>query len=430
MNASGIKLYGYRWVVLAVFALLNAVVQLNWIAFAPITVDCMALYNTSAFWIVLLSMVYMVVYLFMSVPASYIIDRFGIHVGVGIGAVLTAVFGLLRGIYGSDYTMVALSQFALAVAQPFILNAVTKVAAEWFPINERATATGVTMLAQFLGIIVAMALTKVIAHSYMAGDGSARLSMEAVRGVLMLYGYASIASGALFIIFGRSKPATPPCRDDEVERFGVFEGLGHIFRHRDMILLLAIFFIGMGMFNAISTFIDLILASKGYVAGGNEAGNVGAAMMVAGVLGAAVIPPISDKLRKRKLFFLICMFGTMPGLIGLTFAEAYEPLLISSAIFGFFFMAAAPMGYQYAAEVGHPAPESTSQGMIVLAGQISGSIFIVLMALLGNITVEALADAARASDITLKPFMIMFIVLSVINIAMGLMVKESDMIRK
>jgi len=344
MDNSAIKVYSYRWIVLIVFSIINALVQLNWITFAPITVDCITLYNTSAFWIVLLSMSFMLVYIFVSVPASYIIDRYGIRVGVGIGAVITGVFGMLRGLYGDDYTMVAASQFALAVAQPFILNAITKVAAEWFPINERATATGVTVLSQFVGIIVAMALTKPIAQSFMTGDATGRLTMDAVKGMLMIYGYASVASAMLFIIFAKDKPPTPPCRADEVERFGVFDGLGHIFRHRDMILLLVIFFIGMGMFNAISTFIDLILASKGYVAGGNEAGNVGAAMMVAGILGAAIIPPISDKLRKRKFFFLICMIGMLPGLAGLTCATGYVPLLVSSGIFGFFFMAAAPMG--------------------------------------------------------------------------------------
>nr|HPO45406.1 MFS transporter [Spirochaetota bacterium] len=76
--------YAYRWMVLLVFALLNGVIQLDWITFAPVTVDAMALYGVSAFWIVLLSMSFMLVYLVMSVPASYIIGRYGIRIGVGI----------------------------------------------------------------------------------------------------------------------------------------------------------------------------------------------------------------------------------------------------------------------------------------------------------------------------------------------------------
>ncbi len=422
------KVYGYRWVVLAAFALINAVIQLNWITFAPITVDAISIYQKSAFWIVLLSMSFMLVYIFVSVPASYIIDRYGLRVGVGIGAILTGIFGYLRGYYAADFTMVCISQFALATAQPFIMNAMTKVAAEWFPIDERATATGITALAQFLGIILAMALTKPLAQSFLA-PGTSALTLDSVAKMLQAYGIISVTAALLFILFIKDKPATPPCSKDDYERYGVFDGLKYIFTKKDSLILLAIFFIGLGMFNAITTFVDLILASKGLQAGGNEAGDVGAIMMVAGLVGAIIIPPLSDKFRKRKIFLQLCLIAMLPGLIGLTIFSGYIPLMISSGIFGFFFMAAAPLGYQYAAEVSHPAPESTSQGMIVLSGQISGALFITLMAVFGHITVEALADARVAADtITLTPFLWGFVVLGIINVIFSFIIKESEMI--
>ena len=86
------------------------------------------------------------VYIFVSIPASWVIDTYGLRVGVGIGAVLTGVFGLLRGLAGDNYTTVLLAQIGIAVAQPFLLNAITTVAARWFPIEERATASGLGTL--------------------------------------------------------------------------------------------------------------------------------------------------------------------------------------------------------------------------------------------------------------------------------------------
>lgn len=424
-----IKVYRYRWVVLTVFALINAVTQLNWITFAPITVDAISLYQKSAFWIVLLSMSFMVVYIFVSVPASYIIDRYGLRIGVGIGAILVGIFGYLRGHFATDYTMVCVSQFALAAAQPFIMNAVTKVGAEWFPIQERATAAGIATLAQFAGIILAMAVTRPLAQSFLPEGAGDVLTLESLQSMLNVYGIISIAAAIILLIFIKDKPDTPPCSEADYERFSVFEGLKYILTNKDSLVLLVLFFIGIGMFNAITTFVDLILASKGFAAGGNEAGNVGAMMMVAGLIGAVVIPPLSDKFRKRKIFLQISLISMLPGLIGLTLCTGYVPLLISSAIFGFFFMAAAPLGFQYAAEVSHPAPESTSQGMIVLSGQISGAIFITLMAILGNISTEALADANRAADtMTLTPFLWGFVVLGVINAVLSFIIKESKMI--
>ncbi|MCP4135045.1 MAG: major facilitator superfamily domain-containing protein 7 [bacterium] len=429
MEEKKYTVYGYRWVVLLVFALLNLAIQLNWITFAPITVDSISLYHASAFQIVLLSMSFMVVYLVFSVPASYIIDKYGTHIGVGIGAVLTGVFSYLRGVYADDYTMVCVCQFALAVAQPFIMNAMTRVAADWFPIQERATATGITALAQFVGIIVAMAVTKPLAQSYLSADAGGKLDLTAIGSMLQFYGIVSIVCAVLFLVFARNKPASPPSSEEDSERYSVFEGIKHLLKQSDMRKLLLIFFIGLGMFNAISTFVDLILASKGFVAGGNESGNVGAVMMVAGVLGAIIIPTISDKRRKRKLYMVICTIGLIPGLVGLTFFTDYLLLVISSGLFGFFFMAAAPLGYQYAAEVSHPAPESTSQGLIVLSGQLSGAIFITLMAVLGNITMEVIADANKASEsMNLTPFMIVFVVLGVVNVFLALSMKESTRI--
>ena len=69
--------------------------------------------------------------------------------------------GRLVGVYGGErgqpagvdnYTLVLNSQIGITVGQPFILNALTKVAAFWFPIQERATASGFGSLAMYLGI--------------------------------------------------------------------------------------------------------------------------------------------------------------------------------------------------------------------------------------------------------------------------------------
>ena len=124
---AGVRLYRYRWVVLGAFALLNAVVQANWITFAPVTDDAAAFYGVSDLRIGLLSMVFMVVFVVVSIPASYVIDTYGLRVGVGIGALLTGGFALTRGLFGDSYGWVFASQVGLAVGQPFVMNAITKV---------------------------------------------------------------------------------------------------------------------------------------------------------------------------------------------------------------------------------------------------------------------------------------------------------------
>ena len=60
---------------------------------------------------------------------------------------------------GNDFTWVIIAQIGIAIGQPFLLNAMTTVAARWFPIRERATASGLGSLAMYFGIILGMALT-------------------------------------------------------------------------------------------------------------------------------------------------------------------------------------------------------------------------------------------------------------------------------
>ncbi len=422
-DSKGIR--SYRWAVLSVYFLLAAMIQVHWITFAPITVEAIGLYDTSAFWIVLLSMSFMVIYIFVSGPASYIIDRYGLRVGVGIGAVLMAVFGYLKGAFGHNYPMVCASQFALAAAQPFILNATTKIASDWFPVNERATATGLGTLAQFVGILLAMAITKPLAQSFLP-DGVSDLTIESVRSMLKIYGVLSIVVALIFLAVIRDNPPVSFCRRATLSReFSGWKGIGQLFRQRDMILILIIFFIGLGLFNALTTYVDLLLASRGYLAGGNESGLVGAVMMGSGIVGAIAIPAISDRIRRRRSVLLFCLVALLPGLAGMTFFSSFIPLVISSGILGFFIMGAAPVGFQFAAEISQPVPESTSLGMILLSGQVSGILFILVMALVGDVTMEAFANAGKASEsLTMTPIMVGFVILSVINAFVAAGLKE------
>jgi FLVCR family MFS transporter 7 len=403
MEQANFKVYGYRWIVLLVYFLLNALMQVQWITFAPITSEAVTFYHVSALQIDLLSLIFMIVYLFVSFPASYVIDTWGIRIGIGIGAVLMGVFGFMKGFYGGSYNMIVIAQIGIAIGQPFVLNAVTKVGVRWFPLHERATQAGISVLAQFVGIIVAMALTPVLFKIY---------GMEKM---LMFYGIATLAGAIIFLIFIKENPPTPPCPDGHDERMPIFAGLKHIFKQKDMIYLIIFFFVALGIFNAVTTWIEQIISPRGFSI--TEAGIAGALMMIGGIVGASTLPVLSDKMRKRRVFIIVASIGAIPGLVGMTFAGNYGLLLASCIVFGFFLMAGGPICYQYCAEISYPAPEATSQGLLMLAGQVSGIIFIFGM------------DILTAAGASKTPAMLIFIALMMINVFLILKIKESKLVR-
>ena len=365
MTQNSFKVYGYRWVVLLTFMAVIAVNQLLWITFAAITTQAMQFYNVSELSIGLLSLSFMIVYIIISFPASWAIDTYGIRVGVGIGAALTGIFGLTRGLVASSYTWVLVAQIGIAIGQPFILNAVTTVAARWFPMQERATASGLGSLAIYLGILVGLAFTPYLTLQ------------SGIPGMLITYGIVSAVAMLVFFLFARERPPSPPCPPDQEGRSLVLDGLTRMIRQRDFILLLSIFFVGLGAFNAITTWIDQILVPHGFSA--TQTGNAGGIMIFGGILGAVILPLLSDRYRKRAPFLVLAVIGATIGLAGITYVTNYGLLLVFSFIFGFFLLSAGPIGFQYGAEITYPAPEGTSNGLLLLMGQISGIIFILGM---------------------------------------------------
>jgi cyanate permease len=268
----------------------------------------------------------------------------------------------VRGLVPANYNLLLLSQIGIAIGQPFLLNAITKIAARWFPIEERATASGLGTLAMYIGILGGMILTPYL----VIGSG--------INGMLYIYGIISITAAAIFIILARERPLTAPCHPDQEERALVIDGLRRIFHYKDFNWLMFIFFIGLGVFNAVTTWIENILSPRGFSP--VQAGITGGLMIAGGILGALVIPMLSDYYRKRTIFIIIALSGATLSLVGITFATTYWILLSSGMAFGFFLLSSGPIGFQYGAEITYPVSEGTSNGFLLLMGQTSGIAFI------------------------------------------------------
>lgn len=349
------RLYGYRWVVLAVFMLVNLTIQVLWISYAPVTGPAAEFYGVSDLQIGLLAMTFMIAFIPLSIPASWVIDTYGFRVAVGIGVTLMGVFGLLRGFAGTSYGLVLAATIGIAVAQPFLLNAWTTVPAKWFPVEGRATAVGLVTLANLVGTALGMALTPVLVES---------MSLPTVQ---LVYGAVAAASSVAFLVLAREAPPTPPGAPGSEVRALALAGLRHALRVRPFWLMLAVAVAGLGIFNGVSTWVENIIRPRGFSP--TDAGTLGAVMVVGGLVGAIVIPALSDRQGRRQRYLMVAVVGAIPGLLGLTFATSPALLYASAAALGFFLVSALPVGMQYGAEITYPTPEATSNGLIQLFGQ-------------------------------------------------------------
>ena len=150
-------------------------------------------------------------------------------------------------------------------------------------------------------------------------------------------------------------------------------GLKSLFKNKDFIYLMIMFFIGLGTFNAILTMIDTMFKNRTLDYDSTLApGIVGGLIVVGGIFGAVIISALSDKYHKRKIFLILAAGMAIPLTLLLQFLSSIVLLGICGFVFGFFLIPALPVGLTYAVEKTHPVPEATSNGVLMLCGQISG----------------------------------------------------------
>ncbi len=349
-----IRVYGYRWVVLLAFVFGGLMTQIFWICYAPITKVAAETLGVSDLQIGLLAMIFMYVYIPLSLPASWVIDTWGFKKAVSLGAILLAVFGLLRGIFALNWTLTLITTIGIALSQPLFLNAGTKLAANWFRVEERATVVGIGGMAVLFGIVIGQIATPIMLEAW------------GLHNAMLIYGVLGAVSALLFVLFAKDHPPTPAGHE---ERVLMLDGLKHIFSMRDFYLLAFVFFVINAIFNGISTWVEVIVRPKGLDI--SQAGLVGGLLILGGILGFLVFSSVSDRLRKRRPVVMAGALLSIPFLVLMAYVSGFAWLAIVSFLLGLCVMGGYPVALQYVTEICYPAPEGTSQGVFMLAGQIS-----------------------------------------------------------
>jgi MFS family permease len=372
-SKSGNPVSPYRWVVLILFMFPAIATQIQWITLAPVATAGAKIYMVDTKTLDLLAAVFMLVYIPMSFPASWCIDRFGLKWGTGIGVIILGISGFLR-MFAPDFTWLMIFQVGCAIGQPFVLNSFTKVAGNWFPQEEEALASGLATMSVFLGLAIAMFAPGIIMANYGVDDPA-----KGIHLIMNIYGIFSLVAMLLYIFLVKDKPATPPNPIAAEKKATMLIGIKSLFKNRDFLFLLGAFFIGLGAFNAIMSMIEDIFKERvdnhildTTMSSGSVASLIGGLIIVGGIFGAVILSALSDKYHKRKIFLILAMAVTLPLTLALNYFPYIILLGITAFVFGFFLVSALPIGLTYAVEMTHPVPEATSNGMLMLSGQISG----------------------------------------------------------
>ncbi|HZV73866.1 MAG TPA: MFS transporter [Conexibacter sp.] len=340
-----------RWGVVVAYAALGAATQVLWLTFAPITTATAEHYGVSEGAVGWLAEIFPLLYVVLAVPAGMALDRWFVPM-LRAGAALTAAGALLR-LGGDSFGWALGGQLLVAIAQPLVLNAVTKLAGEYVAPAARPAAISLGLGGTFVGLLLGLLLGPALGS---ATDLRALLLTEAAVAVL--------AATALWMAL-RSRPAGAAA----IERpIGLHE-LRTVWDDRFIRALCVLAFVGFGVFIALTTWLQGLLEPFGVSAG--TAGAMLAAAVVAGVATTTWLPAAAARNGAERTVLAAALLACVVCCAVLAGARAPAAQFVFVAAIGAVVLPALPVLLELAERRAGSAGASAA-ALLWLAGNLGG----------------------------------------------------------
>ena len=407
------KVYGYRWVVLTFFGLILVVQALLWLSFAPIESAVEKALGVSAFSVRLFALVGPFMFIIVSSSAGSLADRRGFKFATGIGVVMMAVAGAVKAVTpyvvssgDAQYWIYLFMQMLGGAGSAFAIANLSKMPIKWFPENQRALGTGLTTMWMYLGTIIGFFLVPLVAN--VPKIGKAAVMQAGLNRVLVVVAMIVGVASVLFFLLVKEDPPTPAGPMPEVEEMSLRVSFPRFMRIGSFRALCFIAALGYGIYMALTVTMEKIMKFHGFTA--TFAGYVAACITIGGIVGAALIPGLSEKVGLRKPFLMLATLVAIPTLLAIAFIGNKPTDIAAALIMGLFLLPALPILFAIVGEMEEIGPRlaATAVGILFAIGSIGSVVVPTLM--------ELFAKKKAAGIIDYRWSLVMLVVLGLIGL--------------
>ncbi len=345
-----------NWTVVAAYGILAGVTQMLWLTFAAITTDTAKRYGVSVAAVGWLSEIFPLLYVVLAIPAGIMLDRHFRGVLAG-GGLLVAAGGLVR--LGDTFAWAMAGQALIAVAQPVVMSAVSKVASAYLPQDQRAAGIALGSAGGFAGMPLALLLGPLL------GGGKLALLLE-------IQGAIGVLCALALALALRQRPSQ--AGEELTVRRGTVSRLWHMPAIR---LLCGLAFLGFGVFVALATWLQTLLHPDGVSE--TTAGALLVGMILTGVIGCAVLPaPITRRGAERGFMLTVVAVGGV-GCLALGLITGTGSRLVILLIMGSVLLPALPVILTAAEQLVGLTLAGTAGAIVWLAGNLGGLVVALLV---------------------------------------------------
>ena len=167
--AQEFKVSPYRWVILFIFALPLAASSYVMLTFAAFATTCAKAYEVDVEVVNSCVIVYLACSICLNLFSSPVLEKFGLAYTFRGCAAIIILGSWIRYFsisFADNFYYLLVGQTLPAIAQPFLINGVSKVATQWFGDDERGVATAIGSLADQFGNIMGFVLAPFFITEY------------------------------------------------------------------------------------------------------------------------------------------------------------------------------------------------------------------------------------------------------------------------
>jgi len=387
------RTYKIRFFGLFSIVLLNIATGFVWLSYSSVATYAEDYLNCSSTVVNLTSIIYFIAYVFMAPVSGWMFEKYGIKKSLIFGGVIQVIGSWLRYFAnfidstpenkGGRIALTMIGQIIASGAQPYFLGVVPKYAAVWFSEDGRTTATMLGSVSNAFAAALAQLIIPAITNS---GD-----TMSTT--VLVCAILSTVAIIPAFFI--KERPPTPPSASAEQALLETVEepfsvSLKKVLVNKQFLLLMLVFGSFVAVFNSVTSLISQFTSPFNYTT--DEAGYIGAAMVVAGLVGAGIAGPVIDKYKQYKSLIKTLVPITAMSIVAFVFVVRKNDMvgiMVVSVIMGLSAFAVLPAALEVAVEMTFPVTPASSSSILWAFGQLMGVIFLLVLGALQDDNLSA-----------------------------------------
>jgi predicted MFS family arabinose efflux permease len=355
----------FRWAVLMAYFGVAAMCQFLWLNLAPLVSFLQLKYEVSELAVSSLLLSFPLLYVLLSIHSGTLIDKKGYRYVIMLGSIISAVFACVR-VFDDNFYILVIGQTGIAIGQPYIINGISKLVSDWFDKEEVAMATGIGTAGMLIGMAIGMGLTPALNESL------------GFQKTMLVFAILSIALTAVFFFLGKENNLVK----SKAIALSAFGEIKSLLASKNLVILCTITFFALGVFNGLTTWLEPILKPNNVNA--EEAGLVGAFLIIGGIVGSLIIPTISDKLKVRKPFLAICCLTALLIIYPLCTMGSLTMLYVLGGLLGFFFLPGYALLLSMCEEIAGNEKAGAATGLLMMAGNAGAVVVIAAMPLING----------------------------------------------